>query len=113
MPRLAPLYEVCALCEMVKPSSEMTTVQFIDTNRKPKNFRICGQCLYPQVTYIQGWTRLSQLSIREILHLAVTVTLTTTATMVGAILGGGTGLFLALVGIFAGATSLAVLAIKR
>lgn len=112
MARLAPLYEVCALCEMVKASAEMTTVQFIDTNRHPKNLRICGQCLNPQTVYIQGLPRLRQLDIRELLHLSITISLAVIAVMIGAVIGSGVGLFLVLAGILSGAGSLAVLAVK-
>jgi hypothetical protein len=53
MSREAPL-EVCALCEMFKPSSEMTNVYAKDAEGQTVCLRLCRTCANPRITYIQS-----------------------------------------------------------
>jgi RNase P subunit RPR2 len=54
MSRTAPL-EVCALCEMLKPTSEMVDIRIKnEENGEIVTVRFCRKCAEPRLTYIQS-----------------------------------------------------------
>jgi RNase P subunit RPR2 len=48
------LLETCALCEMLKQTSEMVDVRVRDAHGEVAIVRFCRSCAAPRLTYIQS-----------------------------------------------------------
>jgi len=112
MSRTAPL-EVCARCEMFKPSSEMTNVYARDANGRIVCLRLCRACANPVVTYIAGrWPTISSIGSGQLLLAGLALVLVVLNVIFGIIIDGSHGFAVALSGILVGAGILAALAVS-
>lgn len=110
MSRTAPL-EVCARCEMFKPSSEMTNVYARDANGKIVCLRLCRTCASPILTYIAGrWATIPSIDSGRLLLAGLALVLVVLNVIFGIIIGGSHGFAVALSGILVGAGILAAVA---
>jgi len=111
MSRIAPL-EVCARCEMFKPSSEMTNVYARDDNGKVVSLRLCRTCANPNLTYIQAaWFQGLSLDRSVTVAAIMTAVLVTAMVLFGAIIGPTLGWTLMFTGILTGSCVLVALAV--
>ena len=112
MSRTAPL-EVCARCEMFKPSSEMTNVYARAANGKIVCLRLCRTCASPVLTYIAGrWPTIPSIDSGRLLLAGLALMLVVLNVIFGIIIGGPHGFTVALSGILIGAGILAAVAVS-
>ena len=97
-----PLLEVCALCENLHPSSEMVDVYLRDQKGHPVPVRMCRRCLSPRITYVAGHLHLQQVDVPRLLGLAFGLSIAVLNIAFGHIVGGFTGLWIALSGVLGG-----------
>ena len=107
-------YEICSLCELLRPSAEMQTVYVTDpTTRGQMPLRFCRSCLNPRLTYIQGpagWFPQSQrlaIDVGRVLIYALALIVAVLNVIFGLVIGVGVGFGMALSGILLGAGILA------
>lgn len=100
---LGPLFEVCALCEALHPSSEMVDLYVKDPHGNPRPIRLCKHCAYPQLTYIAGRINLNRINVPKLLGFALGLTIAVLNIAFGSVIGGQLGLFVALAGLLTGA----------
>jgi len=110
MSRTAPL-EVCARCEMLKPSTEMTNVYARAANGRVICLRICRTCACPVLTYIAGrWPTIPSINSGRLLLAGLAMVLVVLNVIFGIIIAGPHGFAVALSGILVGAGILAAVA---
>lgn len=113
MSRTAPL-EVCARCEMFKPSSEMTNVYARNANGQVVCLRLCRTCANPVLTYIAGRIpRIVPVDAGTLLIASLALILVVLDVIFGLIIGGSRGFAIALAGMLVGAGVLAALAVTE
>ena len=100
---VGPLLEVCALCETLQSSGEMVDLYLRDSNGNPQPVRMCRRCVSPRLTYIAGHLRLVRVDVPRLLGLAFGLTVAILNIAFGYVIGGTLGLWVALVGVLAGA----------
>jgi hypothetical protein len=110
MSRTAPL-EVCALCELFKPSAEMTNVYARDAHGHIVRMRLCRSCAKPRLTYIQGG-RLPAFALDapRIVLCALVATVLAVSLVFGIIISGPLGFAVAITGSLGSAGILAAVA---
>jgi hypothetical protein len=110
MSRTAPL-EVCALCELFKPSLEMTNVYARDAHGHIVRMRLCHSCAKPRLTYIQGGSVPAlALDAPQIVLCALAATVLAVSLVFGIIISGPLGFAVTIVGSLGSAGILAVVA---
>ena len=111
MSRTAPL-ELCARCEMFKPSAEMTNVYARDASGQVVILRLCRTCANPVLTYIAGrLPRIVQVDSGRVLIASLALILVILDVVFGLVIGSAWGFALAIAGMLAGAGVLVALAV--
>jgi len=112
MSRSSPL-EVCARCEMFKPSNEMTNVYARGTEGQVVCLRLCRACANPHLTYIAArWPTIKPLDAGRYLSASLALALVILNVIFGAVIGGSLGFGVALSGILVGAGMLTAVAVS-
>jgi len=110
MSRTAPL-EVCALCNIFQPTSELEDVPFLDANRNVITLRICRRCRKQQLTYIQArWANWIHLDVPRTLMVSLVAVLVVLNVIFALIIGGSVGFAVMLSAMLVGAGFLALVA---
>jgi len=106
-------YEICGLCEAMRPSSEMQDVYVKNPDTGlPVRVRFCRTCLKPRLTYIQ-WASPAWLTadVGCILTVTLALILVVSNVIFGLVIGTPLGSVIALAAILVGAGILASLAV--
>jgi len=107
-------YAACQLCGTWHLLSDLTGIWLRDNSGNLVSVSFCQNCLKPRLTYIQGFPQLpKQLSLRELLLVTFTIILTVIAILVGIMISGVLGAFLAFAGILCAAGSFSAIAVSR
>lgn len=86
----------------MQPSSEMVDI-YIRGPHGPEPVRFCQRCAAPKLTYIAGRLRIGRVDIPRVLGFTFGITIAVLNVLLGRLVAGPLGLFVAIAGILCGA----------
>jgi len=104
-------YMACARCQTFHLASEMTPVPALDASGKTVPLYLCPACMYPRITYIQGFPfRWLAHDVPRMLMVSLAAVLVVLNVIFGIIIGGPAGFAVMLSAMLVGAGFLALVA---